>query len=59
MRLLVLRHWVRELEVGLVRLTGHIEEAEARGAAGAAGARLGAWAGRRGGGPEATGELVR
>ena len=57
-RLLVLRHWVRELELGLVRLTGRIEEAEAGGGA-RGGGRLRVWASRRGGVPEATGELVR
>ncbi len=59
MRLLVLRHWVRELEVGLGRLTGRIVEIEARrsGSRGRGLRGLGARLGRGGDASEAAGEL--
>jgi uncharacterized membrane protein YccC len=63
-RLLVLRHWVRELEAGLVRMTGGIEEIQALlgGSRPALRLRLRRWwarVGRRGRVPEAAGELGR
>ncbi len=58
-RLLVLRHWVRELEGGLGRLTGRIGEIQARGAGSGGGIPrwLRARLGRDGEVPEAVGEL--